>query len=591
MHLICYAGASLCLIAGVTLAWIALRVTSIQWSPAVCIVVAIACAMFLPGVTRLKKVIHYIQYPSREIRGKIFVILCILAPSIIYAERVIYDRPFYVKFHDEHSYIIQARMLAEGRLWFPAHAVPDSFESMHLLVRPVYSSIYFPGTALVHMPATAMGVPYWIVPLLITGLTVGLLYRVVTELVDGFAGMIAALFPLGLPFFRGISTMVISQPLMLLLVLLMLYLWLKWKSRRSMSWALLIGIVGGLALITRPIEAMAYALPIGIAMLNTMRRDGLRRIVGTVLSLLLPTLPFLALQAVHNIGTTGHLSKFASDLFVERNYPAPMLGFHPIPKGFIPAAKALSIVDSVQAWVISEYRHHNGSVASDWFWRRWPTVAYGSLPNGILLIFASVGVFQLGRKQRWVLFLPLPLTLSFYYFYTFYIVHYAVMVIPAMAIAVGLSPHVIAYHSSIRRTRIFAGALLAISVATISTFQGLGGPSDTYDFRELHSIDQAMSDLPHVPAVVFFTYGLGLNIHSEPVYNIATAQIDDALVVRAHDLGDDENYKLIAYYAVKQPARHVYYYNRVTHILTYRGLVTDIMKSSVPSNDVLRDRN
>src|ERR1019366_10575966 len=66
--------------------------------------------------------------------------------------------------HDEFSYLIQAHQLAIGRLWMTAHPIGEFFDSFQLFVRPVYASIYFPGTAILYVPGVWLHLPAWVTP-------------------------------------------------------------------------------------------------------------------------------------------------------------------------------------------------------------------------------------------------------------------------------------------------------------------------------------------------------------------------------------------------------------------------------------------
>lgn len=76
---------------------------------------------------------------------------------------------------DEHVYLLQAKMLAAGRLSYPSPPLPEFFEAAHVLVVPRYAAKYLPGHAAVLAPFAAMGIP-WLGPSLLCGLTAALLY-------------------------------------------------------------------------------------------------------------------------------------------------------------------------------------------------------------------------------------------------------------------------------------------------------------------------------------------------------------------------------------------------------------------------------
>src|SRR5260370_27915271 len=107
---------------------------------------------------------------------------------------------------------IQARMLAHGRLWMPAHPLPQFFETFHIFVTPLYAPMQFPGTSLLYVPAVWLALPYSITPLLIAGATLGLIYRIIGEIIDGVAGLLAAVILLGMLGFPHRSAMGVFHP-------------------------------------------------------------------------------------------------------------------------------------------------------------------------------------------------------------------------------------------------------------------------------------------------------------------------------------------------------------------------------------------
>ena len=130
--------------------------------------------------------------------------------ALLLTVALLQGRNLQLKWHDELSYAVQAQIFASGHLWMPAHPLGDAFASFYLIVDPVYVSMYFPGTALIHAPGAWLGVPYWVTSLAVAGACAGLLYRVVSRLLSPTAGLLAVVWLLSIPWFRLLGLMASS---------------------------------------------------------------------------------------------------------------------------------------------------------------------------------------------------------------------------------------------------------------------------------------------------------------------------------------------------------------------------------------------
>ena len=121
--------------------------------------------------------------------------------------------------------------------------------------------------------------------------------------------------------------MVMAQIPAMLLGILMDWAWLNWRRHRSArGWAAAVGVFAGWAAITRPVEALAFAMPIGLAMAWTCA-GSLARPSHAPRCLCLPERRrFLALQVVFDLGVTGRLLKTPYVLYLEENQPGAVFG-------------------------------------------------------------------------------------------------------------------------------------------------------------------------------------------------------------------------------------------------------------------------
>ena len=541
------------------------------------VVVAAAVAVSLaPPVRRgINAVLDRIRHPSGRTVERATVAVAVLATGYFLLTALVQDRDFFPKTHDEGSYAIQMRMLARGRLWMPQHPLADFFDTFYVLVRPVYASQYFPGTSLMHVPGVWLGWPTWVLPLLASGAIVGLVYRLVTELVDGAAGALAALLMVSLGWFRMLSILLFSQVPMLLLGLLILWGWLRWRRTRHYGWLLAVGAFAGWGAITRPADALCYAVPVGAAITWDLLRQRRRELFIAAALLVAGAAPLLTLQLVVNRGVTGSLAKTPFQLYAQRDFPQTEFGF----RRYDPAVRPASTLPQKQAlyeqWAVPYIRlHQPGTMARAWATRWLPMAASVALPARVLLVPAVVGVLALTTAPRRVLALTAPLLVLAYVPHTFFLEHYAVVVAPAFVLCALLGFRVLEEAWPRCREVIVAGSAAAIVALSLTSLHELNPAVDDETFHSpmLRFVNEQLPYLLEVqkPAVVLFRYAAGENPIEEPVYNLDVAWPDDAPIVRAHDLGE-RNREIFAYYARVQPDRTFYLFDRKTKVLTPLG--------------------
>jgi hypothetical protein len=476
-------------------------------------------------------------------------------------------------------------MLAAGRMWMPAHPAADSFDSPYVIVRPFYASMYFPGTALALVPAVWLGLPWWVTPLVLSAASAGALYRVTAELIDGVAGILAALMLVSLSSFRELSLRLYSQVPMLLLALLLTWAWLAWRRDRRWPRAIVIGVVAGWMMIVRPLDALVFLTPLAIALALDIRQAGVRTIAAVAVG----AMPFVALQLIANRGVTGSWLTTPHAFYADRDFPGVTLGFHqPRPVSslatVVPQKRALY----EQATPAIE-RHRPTNVLRELARNRLPLTVAATLPNNLLVILLPLGVAVLLMRRRadrdWAFVAPLPLFVLAYAFYVFYFAHYVIVVAPAMIFLVVVAARELP--AMWPRARNALAVLLTLIIALLSLYalpEFHRTVHDDVGAGDLPAINTMLADLPQRPAIVLFRWADAAGLHREPVYNVDTRDIDAADVIRAHDLPDAINRRLLEYYASRQPQRHVYRVVRgqagAPPVLTYLGPVTAVSQAA-----------
>jgi hypothetical protein len=482
-------------------------------------------------------------------------------------------RQFFPYIHDEFSYLIQAHQLARGRLWMPAHPLGQFFDSFQLLVKPVYASAYFPGTALLYVPGVWLHVSPYITSLIVAGAVAGLLFWIITELIDALAGGLAVLLLWCDGMYRELSLLTLGQLPLLLFGLLAIVAWLRWHAKGRIRWEILTGLFLGLAAITRPVDALCFAVPIGIAVVVENWKQRWAVAIGA--------LPLICLQLIANHGITGQWLRTPFGLYADRDYPGSGYGFHvydPMakPQSDLPQKIALyeneyraALIQHRPVKIVAELLHPHGPFNGARL--GWTLSQCSPDPFPLLLIFLPLSLLALNRKRA-VLLATLPLFVLLYIPYVFFFPHYVVTAAPAVIVGSLLAGRAIA--GGRRSVDAFLMLLIAgLAIAALPQWELW--TEDPFRADLLASVNDQLAHLPHRPAVVLFTYDPKRNTHEEPVYNSDVAWPDDAEVIRAHDRGA-ENQAVFDYYALHQPSRFFYRFDERDRTLHALGTAAEL---------------
>jgi len=553
------------LAAGALLAWLLHRhggpVGLSGWMQLGLFACAAAIAAVPPISRAAAKLPDWLRHPSPRARAWTAASVWAIALVYLIVTARQQDRQLYPRIHDECSYTTQTRMLSEGHLWQPQHELADFFETFYVLTRPVYSSIYFPGTALMNAPGIWLRQPSWVVPVLLAALVVAFTYRVSAELIDGTAGLLVALLLLATRLFRTYSTMVMAEVPVMLLGLLMIWAWLRWRAGRKWYWGVAIGVFAGWAAITRPVDALAFAIPIGLSMASDLCRAPRRLIVPTTIALFTGAMPYLALQATFDWRVTGNPWKTPYGLYLEHDQPGSAFG-----SGVSGMVRAESKLPQKRiGWADlaagAKSSRQDGILA----WAGLRLLFTGSIvfPCAMLLLLLPAGLLIAPERGRWVVLAAMPLCLLLYAPNPLFLRHYALPYTTAIAMCVVLGARTLERAASTKYRRavgtFLTTALILLAVGSLPQLDSRV-VDEVYRTPLLDYTQRALAQIPS-PAVVLFRFTPGGNVYEEPVYNTDVTWPDDAPIIRAHDLGPRDG-ELLRYYALRQPERTFWLFDR-----------------------------
>ena len=522
--------------------------------------------------------------PKRMFRASLIIFFTSLAYFTFSA--IMCERAFHPTWHDDQMHAVQVQMLAKGYLWHAPHPLAEFFDTFHIFVRPVYAPIHFPGTAILNVAGVWLGLNYSAIPLILTSLACVFTYLVVTEVVGGAAGLTAVFFLWSSAQARMLATMETSHNAMIFLGVLTLWLFLRWRKNPTVWWSLALGLFVSLAGFTRPVDALAYAVPIGIGVLIEAIRHGTRQRWLMIPLMLAIGLPLVILQLAFDKGVTGNYLRPPYQAYNDEFHPFTSYGsvrrdrnLPPVHVSDLPQKQAY--YEQFMLPQAQEFEEH--SLAFSVGIRRIPVMLEGTLPGPLIFAFVPLGFLALRSMRRVIVVTPAVLMLAFYTPHAFFLPHYPPIVIACMATLALLGIDEFARYT----TRWYPGArtylsILALAAAlfSITPLSLIGGYEYTSTpFRVASYTYEQLPKKVQTPALVFCRISNPYyNFHDEPVYNSGAAWPDDAKIVLAQHLGP-HNADLVRYYANLGQNRHVYVLDRNTLTLQGLGTVDSIVRA------------
>lgn len=244
-------------------------------------------------------------------------------------------------YHDEYSYLFQARTFLAGRWYFPsARKHRELFDQMHVLNEGRFASRYFPGTGLWLAPWVAIGRPVWGQYLagVLASVFVFLAAREVGGDVVGLASGLAFGLAPGVALFGNL--LLAHHPT---LVGLTLFLWafLRMQSAGDWRWAAVAGCGLAWAMLCRPMTAAAFGLPFGAWFLSVGVRSAwrdradrpLRAWLVSATAMAVPLALGLSVLGIQNKAITGSVLRTPYQLYTDTYTPRHVYGFYNVTRG------------------------------------------------------------------------------------------------------------------------------------------------------------------------------------------------------------------------------------------------------------------
>ena len=474
--------------------------------------------------------------------------------------------------HDEASYLLQARTFASFHWAMPAPALPEFFEQYHAFVTPTFASKYPPGHGILLVPGIWLSLP-GLMPVVLSAIAGSLLFLLVRRVANGWVAVLTVCLWLSITSNLRFRSTYMSETTTSALWLLGWWALLEWRGSRSRRWLVVVASCVAWMAITRPLTAVAFAIPIGIVVIvDVAKRRDWRSLVRPALV----AVAIVAILPIFNWRTLGSWRESTYDTYARLYIPFDHPGF-----GTTDAKPERSLPPDMQEFskqFVAVHVTHTLNRLPAIFVSRWSALITEAFHGWRLplVLLALVGFAALGVEGWFAVGSALVLTLLYLVYahpagWTIYYLE----IFPLLPFLTALGIWTIA--STLARPKLRVGPSLA---REFGPRQALGAAlvvvvlywplsRDVRYARRLEATIQSYhldfrqrtAEIPDKRAIVFVRYAPWHNVHTSLIAN--EPDLDDARLWVVYDRGP-ENSKL----AALAPDRAAYLYDEGTRALT-----------------------
>jgi hypothetical protein len=454
---------------------------------------------------------------------------------------------------DEAAYLLQAALYAHGRWTGMTPSLPEFFVQMHVLTEPVLASKYPPGFPLLLAPFVAIG--FSALGLMIfAAITGGLIFVLARRVAGGAVAVLTwILWSSGSAILRYQASF-LSQAATLWLWLAMLYLVLEYRAHHR-PWALVsMGACVAVLAITRPVTAVALAIPVGIIVTREVWRA--RAWQPFVLAALTAT-AIIAILPLQNRMTTGDWRRSPLVVYSEKYTPFDFPGF-----GYTPTRAVAPLppdLDSLRNFLTDARRQHTlPALPATLRSRVWyVTLDMFTGWRAPFLLFALIGMIAMPAAGFFALTASLVLLLTYAFHahwphWTAYYVEGYPAIVFASAIGlwafaelmigrrpVGTRVRLRNRGGDLRvRAAVFALCAFVLVPATVVLPRYRAAWQRTTMYQRRFMTALSLIERESARSIVFIDYGHNHDVHSSLVWNVP--DLATAKTWIAHERGPDD---------------------------------------------------